>query len=223
MLATQSLNFSPVGFALALMTLFGGGEVGGRWGALITDVARTSTSDISLLPIVFFPDHKQRFQTTLGENNGINTAPNDPDVDFGRRVGRHQGSTQPRLAPHQTPRLFPFLVGHQVERVRQGRFRGDGYCQVDIFGWYGPGSEAGGTLCELFCRFRLPVGWSLMIVRQTINHYITYSVISSQPALSYTSVLSTIRLYPVTSGEAEGSTFIEWTGNFSSDADAGEF
>lgn len=57
--------------------------------------------------------------------------------------------------------------------------------------------------------------------RQTINHYITYSVISSQPALSYTSVLSTIRVYPVTSGDLEGSTFIEWTGSFSSDADAG--
>ncbi|RYP30713.1 hypothetical protein DL767_006129 [Monosporascus sp. MG133] len=55
----------------------------------------------------------------------------------------------------------------------------------------------------------------------TINHYITYSVITSKPELTYSSVLSTIRLYSVTSGEFEGSTFIEWTGNFSSDADAG--
>ncbi|KAF2749665.1 Bet v1-like protein [Sporormia fimetaria CBS 119925] len=55
----------------------------------------------------------------------------------------------------------------------------------------------------------------------TIDHYITYSVISSQPALSYTSVVSTIRVYPVTSGEHEGQTFVTWTGNFSSDADAG--
>lgn len=55
----------------------------------------------------------------------------------------------------------------------------------------------------------------------SINHYITYSVISSQPELSYSSVLSTIRLFPITSGELEGSTFVEWTGNFSSDADAG--
>ncbi|KAK2063260.1 Bet v1-like protein [Colletotrichum caudatum] len=55
----------------------------------------------------------------------------------------------------------------------------------------------------------------------TINHYITYSVITSQPELSYTSVVSTIRCYPVTSGEHENSTFVEWTGNFSSDADAG--
>ncbi|KAK1995031.1 Bet v1-like protein [Colletotrichum falcatum] len=55
----------------------------------------------------------------------------------------------------------------------------------------------------------------------TINHYITYSVITSQPELSYTSVVSTIRCYPVTSGELENSTFVEWTGNFSSDADAG--
>ncbi|RYP10177.1 hypothetical protein DL764_000798 [Monosporascus ibericus] len=55
----------------------------------------------------------------------------------------------------------------------------------------------------------------------TINHYITYGVITSKPELSYSSVLSTIRLYSVTSGDLEGSTFIEWTGNFSSDADAG--
>jgi hypothetical protein len=57
----------------------------------------------------------------------------------------------------------------------------------------------------------------------TINHYITYSVITAQPELTYSSVLSTIRLFSITSGEHEGSTFIEWSGNFSSDADAGEF
>ncbi|KAF2735629.1 Bet v1-like protein [Polyplosphaeria fusca] len=54
-----------------------------------------------------------------------------------------------------------------------------------------------------------------------IDHYITYSVITSQPALSYTSVVSTIRVYPITSGQHEGHTYITWTGNFSSDADAG--
>ncbi|TKA26606.1 hypothetical protein B0A50_04714 [Salinomyces thailandicus] len=55
----------------------------------------------------------------------------------------------------------------------------------------------------------------------TLNHFITYSVITSQPALTYTSAVSTIRCYAVTSGDAEGSTFVEWSGNFSSDADAG--
>ncbi|KAI1347189.1 hypothetical protein F5Y01DRAFT_250654 [Xylaria sp. FL0043] len=55
----------------------------------------------------------------------------------------------------------------------------------------------------------------------TINHYITYSIITAKPDLTYTSVLSTIRCYAVTSGELEGSTYVEWTGNFSSDADAG--
>lgn len=59
--------------------------------------------------------------------------------------------------------------------------------------------------------------------QQTINHYITYSIITAQPELSYSSVLSTIRLYAVTSGELEGSTFVEWSGHFSNDADAGEF
>ena len=57
---------------------------------------------------------------------------------------------------------------------------------------------------------------------QTINHYITYSVISSEPALTYTSVVSTIRCYAITSGDLEGSTYVEYTGNFSSDADAGK-
>ncbi|CAF9929362.1 MAG: hypothetical protein GOMPHAMPRED_005380 [Gomphillus americanus] len=56
---------------------------------------------------------------------------------------------------------------------------------------------------------------------EALNHYITYSIISSEPALTYTSVISTIRCYPVTSGEKEGSTFVEWTEYFSSDADAG--
>ena len=58
------------------------------------------------------------------------------------------------------------------------------------------------------------------MLTQSINHYITYSVITAQPELPYSSVLSTIRCYAVTGGELEGSTFIEWTGNFSSDADA---
>jgi len=60
------------------------------------------------------------------------------------------------------------------------------------------------------------------VLKSTINHYITYSVITAQPELTYSSVLSTIRCFAVTSGEAEGSTFVEWSGNFSSDADAGE-
>lgn len=54
----------------------------------------------------------------------------------------------------------------------------------------------------------------------SIDHFITYSVISAQPELSYSSVVSTIRAYPVTSGKHEGQTFVTWTGNFSSDADA---
>ncbi|KAH7304723.1 hypothetical protein B0I35DRAFT_444808 [Stachybotrys elegans] len=55
----------------------------------------------------------------------------------------------------------------------------------------------------------------------SISHYITYSVIASEPALSYTSVVSTLRVFPVTSGAHEGQTYVIWTGNFSSDADAG--
>jgi len=55
----------------------------------------------------------------------------------------------------------------------------------------------------------------------TINHYITFSINTTRPKLPYTSVLSTIRLYAVTSGSAEGSTFVEWSGHYSNDADAG--
>ncbi|KAF2123463.1 Bet v1-like protein [Dothidotthia symphoricarpi CBS 119687] len=54
----------------------------------------------------------------------------------------------------------------------------------------------------------------------SIDYYITYSVISSKPELSYSSVVSTIRVYPITSGKHEGQTYITWSGNFSSDADA---
>ncbi|OCK76425.1 Bet v1-like protein [Lepidopterella palustris CBS 459.81] len=55
----------------------------------------------------------------------------------------------------------------------------------------------------------------------SIDHFITYSVITSKPALSYTAVVSTVKCYAVTSGKHEGHTFVTWTGNFSSDADAG--
>ncbi|KAL6706054.1 hypothetical protein ACN47E_006156 [Coniothyrium glycines] len=54
----------------------------------------------------------------------------------------------------------------------------------------------------------------------SIDHFITYSVITSKPELKYSSVVSTIRVFPVTSGKHEGQTFVTWTGNFSSDADA---
>ncbi|KAG0652287.1 hypothetical protein D0Z07_0780 [Hyphodiscus hymeniophilus] len=55
----------------------------------------------------------------------------------------------------------------------------------------------------------------------SIDHFITYSVITAQPELSHTSVLSTIRCFPVTSGKHEGHTYVQWSGHFSSDADAG--
>lgn len=56
---------------------------------------------------------------------------------------------------------------------------------------------------------------------QSINHFITYSIITSNPALTYTTQLATIRLHEVTSGPHAGGTFVQWTGQFSGDADAG--
>ncbi len=57
---------------------------------------------------------------------------------------------------------------------------------------------------------------------QTIDHYITYSAITSSPEVSYSSILSTVRCWPVTSGKSANGTFVQWTANFSGDADAGE-
>ncbi|KAK4199980.1 hypothetical protein QBC40DRAFT_77004 [Triangularia verruculosa] len=54
-----------------------------------------------------------------------------------------------------------------------------------------------------------------------LDHFITYSVINSEPELTYSSVVSTIRCWPVTSGEFEDSTFVRWTSKFASDADIG--
>lgn len=51
---------------------------------------------------------------------------------------------------------------------------------------------------------------------------ITYSIITSTPEVSYSSVLSTIRCHAVTAGQHAGSTYVEWSANFSSDANAGE-
>ena len=71
------------------------------------------------------------------------------------------------------------------------------------------------------CRSKF-YSWLMLSTRKTIDHYITYSVISSTPALTYSSVISTIRCFPVTSGKEQGGTFVQWSAHFSSDADAGE-
>lgn len=66
---------------------------------------------------------------------------------------------------------------------------------------------------------------STVVIKQeehsAIHHYITYSAVSAEPALTYSSVYSTIRVYPVTSGPLENSTFVEWSATFSGDADVG--
>ncbi|POS72938.1 hypothetical protein DHEL01_v208669 [Diaporthe helianthi] len=57
---------------------------------------------------------------------------------------------------------------------------------------------------------------------QTIHYTITYSIITASPGLTYSSVLSTIRLHAVTAGAHAGSTYVEWSASFSSDATAGK-
>ncbi len=56
-----------------------------------------------------------------------------------------------------------------------------------------------------------------------LDHFITYSVIKSDPDLTYSGVVSTIRCWPITSGDLENSTFVRWTSKFASDADVGAY
>lgn len=54
---------------------------------------------------------------------------------------------------------------------------------------------------------------------QAINHSITYGIVTSSETLSYTSQLSKITCYSITSGKHTGSTFVTWSAEFSNDAD----
>ncbi|CAG8977786.1 hypothetical protein HYALB_00010871 [Hymenoscyphus albidus] len=55
----------------------------------------------------------------------------------------------------------------------------------------------------------------------TIKHSMSFNIIACEPwGLPYAGALSTLRLYPITSGAAEGSTYVEWRGQYSSDASA---
>jgi len=55
----------------------------------------------------------------------------------------------------------------------------------------------------------------------TIKHSMSFNIIKCEPwGLPYAGALSTLRLYPITSGAAEGSTYVEWRGQYSSDATA---
>jgi hypothetical protein len=51
----------------------------------------------------------------------------------------------------------------------------------------------------------------------------SFNIIKCEPwGLPYTGALSTLRLYPITSGAAKGRTYIEWRGQYSNDATAGK-
>ncbi|KAL4928008.1 uncharacterized protein BDV17DRAFT_292028 [Aspergillus undulatus] len=55
----------------------------------------------------------------------------------------------------------------------------------------------------------------------TVKHIISFHILKCEPwGLPYTSVLSTIRLFPITSRHAAGGTFVEWSGHYSADASA---
>ena len=165
-----------------------------------------------------------RYYTANFSQNGIPY----PNLNFSHRICRHLSSFRHCLAPHQAGQ-FPQLLDRFVQGwARPWSFPRHRYRQMDFQGWNGVGGQAGGSF-RMFplhnvCppkdrKHDLLSGVNLNA--QAIDHYITYSVISAKPQLSYSSVVSTIRLFPITSGHHEGQTFIQWSGNFSSDADAG--
>ncbi|KAL5905928.1 hypothetical protein ACKVV7_010321 [Pyricularia oryzae] len=52
-----------------------------------------------------------------------------------------------------------------------------------------------------------------------IKNYMSFHIVQCQPyGLPYTGVLTTIRLYPITSRAAEGGTFVQWSGHYTADA-----
>ncbi|KAL4965790.1 uncharacterized protein BDV14DRAFT_199564 [Aspergillus stella-maris] len=66
---------------------------------------------------------------------------------------------------------------------------------------------------------------TVLLVREeeysTVKHLISFHILKCEPwGLPYTSVLSTIRLYSITSRDAAGGTFVEWSGHYSADASA---
>ncbi|KAB5593979.1 hypothetical protein CTheo_2580 [Ceratobasidium theobromae] len=99
---------------------------------------------------------------------------------------------------------------------------GDGEAQVDpkvlesdqIGGVGGCGGGGGGEMGVQGRDERVLTGAAL-------EHFMTYSVIETEGERKYSSVLNQIRLFPVTSGAQEGSTFVQWSVQFSGDADVG--
>ncbi|TLS21013.1 uncharacterized protein PpBr36_10741 [Pyricularia pennisetigena] len=53
-----------------------------------------------------------------------------------------------------------------------------------------------------------------------LKNCMSFHIVQCRPwGLPYTNVLSTIRLYPITSRAAEGGTFVQWSGQYTADAD----
>ncbi|KAI6369731.1 hypothetical protein MCOR25_004360 [Pyricularia grisea] len=52
-----------------------------------------------------------------------------------------------------------------------------------------------------------------------IKNRMSFHIVQCQPwGIPYTNVLSTIRLYPITSRAAVGGTFVQWSGHYTADA-----
>lgn len=71
----------------------------------------------------------------------------------------------------------------------------------------------------VLARSNIRIPLTLFVALPTaINHSITYSIVAAEPATSFSSILSKIELKPVTTGPSEGSTYVSWSAQFSSDA-----
>ncbi|ELR07903.1 hypothetical protein VC83_08101 [Pseudogymnoascus destructans] len=73
-------------------------------------------------------------------------------------------------------------------------------------------------------RWTFDEGYTLDVQEEeysNIKHSMSFNIVKCEPwGLSYTSVLSVIRLYYISSGSDQGKTFVQWSGHYSSDASA---
>ncbi|EHK22079.1 uncharacterized protein TRIVIDRAFT_78735 [Trichoderma virens Gv29-8] len=83
---------------------------------------------------------------------------------------------------------------------------------------------AGGNDDRDIIRWTFDEGYTLDVQEEeysNIKHYMSFNILKCEPwGLPYTSVLSVIRLFPITSGSSAGQTFVQWSGHYSSDASA---
>jgi len=59
-----------------------------------------------------------------------------------------------------------------------------------------------------------------VVALSDLEHFVTYQLVSSSPAVTYSSALFKIEVKEITVSDAGPKVFIEWTTDFSNDASA---